>query len=78
MNILITGGTGFIGQALAKNLIEQGHAVTVLSRSPDKVFKICGSGVNALGSLEQLKAEDRYQVIIKFTASWWIYPTGRL
>ncbi|MFA6163059.1 MAG: TIGR01777 family oxidoreductase [Methylobacter sp.] len=64
MNILITGGTGFIGSALVKSLIDQGHAVTVLSRNPDKVAKICGSGVNALGSLTQLKAEDSYQVII--------------
>lgn len=64
MNILITGGTGFIGSALTKSLIEQGHAVTVLSRSPDKVAKLCGSGVNALGSLAQLKAKDSFQVII--------------
>lgn len=69
MNILITGGTGFIGSALAKSLIEQGHAVTVLSRSPDKAAQICGSGVNALGSLTQLKAEDRYQVIINLAGA---------
>ena len=69
MNILITGGTGFIGSALAKNLIEQGYAVTVLSRSPDKVAKTCGSGVKALGSLSQLKAEDRYQVIINLAGA---------
>ena len=59
MHILITGGTGFIGSALTKRLIEQGHAVTVLSRNPDKVAKTCGSDVKALGSLTQLKAEDR-------------------
>ncbi len=64
MDILITGGTGFIGAALTKSLIEQGHAVTVLSRSPAKVAKICGSGVEALESLGQLHAESRYQVII--------------
>jgi uncharacterized protein (TIGR01777 family) len=69
MNILITGGTGFIGSALTKSLIEQGHTVTVLSRSLDKVAKICGSGVNALGSLEQLKAEDGYQVIINLAGA---------
>jgi uncharacterized protein (TIGR01777 family) len=69
MNILITGGTGFIGSALTKSLVEQGHAVTVLSRSPDKVAKICGAGVNALGSLSQLKAEDSFQVIINLAGA---------
>jgi len=69
MNILITGGTGFIGSALTKSLIEQGHAVTVLSRSPDKVAEICGSGVNALGSLAQCQAEDSYQVIINLAGA---------
>lgn len=69
MNILITGGTGFIGHALAKTLIEQSHAVTVLSRSPDKVANICGAGVHALGSLSQLKAEDSFQVIINLAGA---------
>lgn len=69
MNILITGGTGFIGSALAKSLIDQGHAVTALSRNPDKVAQICGSGVKALGSLAQLNAEDSYQVIINLAGA---------
>jgi uncharacterized protein len=33
MNITLTGGTGFIGSALVSHLLEQGHSVTVLSRS---------------------------------------------
>jgi hypothetical protein len=35
MNILIAGGSGFIGRALCKALIQTGHGVTVLSRSPE-------------------------------------------
>ena len=69
MNILITGGTGFIGSALAKSLIEQSHVVTVLSRSPDKVDKICGLSVKSLGSLAQCQAEDSYQVIINLAGA---------
>ncbi|MES2885263.1 MAG: TIGR01777 family oxidoreductase [Pseudomonadota bacterium] len=33
MHVLITGGTGFIGRALCKQLFQAGHASTVLTRS---------------------------------------------
>lgn len=36
MNILITGGTGFVGEQLRLNLIRQGHSLTFLTRSPEK------------------------------------------
>ncbi|PSQ60629.1 MAG: complex I NDUFA9 subunit family protein [Halobacteriales archaeon SW_9_67_25] len=35
MNVLVVGGTGFIGQHLCGELDEQGHDVTALSRDPD-------------------------------------------
>ncbi|MGZ5006533.1 MAG: TIGR01777 family oxidoreductase [Methylobacter sp.] len=69
MNILITGGTGFIGSTLTKKLAEQGHAVTVLSRSPDKVARLCGPGVHALSSLGLLSAENYYQIIINLAGA---------
>ncbi len=37
MNVFIAGGTGFIGQALIRKLLQQGHAVTALARNPDKL-----------------------------------------
>ena len=37
MNIVITGGTGFIGRALSAALIQGGHKVTVLSRHADQI-----------------------------------------
>lgn len=36
MNILITGGTGFVGTALTNKLIEQDNHVFIMTRSPDK------------------------------------------
>ena len=36
MHVLMTGGTGMIGRALGRSLIEDGHELTVLTRNPDK------------------------------------------
>jgi len=36
MKVIITGGTGLIGSALAKSLTQENHEVIVLSRSPKK------------------------------------------
>jgi len=34
MNVLIVGGTGFLGSALARRLLQRGHKVSLLSRRP--------------------------------------------
>jgi len=57
MHVLITGGTGLIGSALSKQLTSEGHQVTVLSRSPEKVSQICGTGVRGVGELSALESE---------------------
>lgn len=36
MRVLITGGTGFIGQALARSLLADGYEVIALSRRPER------------------------------------------
>lgn len=36
MNILITGGTGFIAEELRDLLLKQGHFLTIITRSPEK------------------------------------------
>ena len=33
MKVVITGGTGFIGNCLARNLLGQGHDIRVIARS---------------------------------------------
>lgn len=35
MDILVNGGDGFVGQYLCAELVDRGHTVTALSRSPD-------------------------------------------
>ena len=36
MNVLVVGGTGFVGAHLCRELSERGHHVTALSRDPDE------------------------------------------
>lgn len=36
MNIMVTGGTGFIGGALCRLLVDEGHRVSILSRRPEQ------------------------------------------
>lgn len=65
MDILITGGTGFIGRELCRHLLEEAHSLTVLSRQPEQdVKKICGEPVTAIHDLTKLTPEDRFDGII--------------
>ena len=41
MDILITGGTGFIGSALKDSLLEQGHSLVILSRQAKPGIRNC-------------------------------------
>ncbi|WP_026611052.1 TIGR01777 family oxidoreductase [Methylocaldum szegediense] len=64
MRILITGGTGFIGRNLCKELLRVGHQLTVLSRKPETVPEKCGVEVSALGSLEEWTPELHFDAVI--------------
>ncbi len=46
MRILITGGSGFVGQALCRRLIAEGHRVQVVSRDPDRARGRLPEGVD--------------------------------
>ena len=65
MNILITGGAGFIGKHLSRRLINDGYNVTVLdnletsSGLPQDVRFINGSILNESLVAEQVKLSDQ-------------------
>lgn len=48
MNILITGGTGLIGQALITEFIKDGHQISILTRNTEKALDLLPSEVISL------------------------------
>lgn len=65
MQVLITGGTGFIGQALCRHFLAAGHHLTVLSRQPpERVRRLCGDGVTRLSSLDELTPQTQFDAVV--------------
>ena len=48
MNILVTGGTGFLGQHLAQALKTQGHDVSILGRDFTRVKDLLAAGIRPI------------------------------
>lgn len=69
MHILLTGGTGLIGQHLCRFWRGQGHRLTVWSRSPDDVPKRCGPGVRGIARLEELAADDPVDAVVNLAGA---------
>ncbi|TDI98213.1 MAG: NAD(P)-dependent oxidoreductase [Deltaproteobacteria bacterium] len=64
MRIAITGGTGFIGGHLARNLIQKGHKVNIISRGADKrdtsIRKLAGATFFSIGINDVDKLADAF------------------
>jgi len=55
MKIIITGSLGHISKPLAQELVQKGHAITVISSNPDKQKDIEAIGATAaIGSVEDV------------------------
>lgn len=63
MRILLTGGTGYIGQALCPSLLDAGHDLYVYSRHPARVKSLCGEEVTGFSDLT-LASEGRFDAVI--------------
>jgi uncharacterized protein (TIGR01777 family) len=48
MQIVMTGGTGFIGRPLCASLCQEGHQLTLLTRRREDAQRLCGSTVTAV------------------------------
>ena len=64
MNILITGGTGFIGSALTKFFIQKGYLTTILSRHCPAL-----SSVRIIKSIEQINVDEKIDIIINLAGA---------
>ncbi len=81
MNVLVAGGTGFIGTALCTELHERGHEVTALSRSPRSsdlpaAVEVAGGDVSAYDSIAETVAE--HDAVVNLVALSPLYkpPSG--
>lgn len=63
MHILLTGGTGLIGRGLCHLWAGQGHQLTVLSRTPERVAELCGTKVRGIAALAEVTDEPLDAVI---------------
>lgn len=76
MKVLLTGGTGLIGRALCHRLANAGHELTVFSRRPESVARLCGVGVACMGSLDEYSPDRTFDAVINlagepiFDARW--------
>ena len=60
MNILITGGTGFIGSVLCDRLLEENNKIVLLSRNPEKTAR----PIKMVVDLNDLKNSDTFDVVV--------------
>lgn len=67
--LLITGGTGFIGQALVTQLLAGGHSVTLWVRDPLKAATQFQGRVRCVTALEQLHADDHFDAVINLAGT---------
>ncbi|MYN12790.1 TIGR01777 family protein [Pusillimonas sp. TS35] len=68
MRILLTGGTGLIGQALCKHWQPQGHELWVWSRNPQQVPLLC-AGAKGIGQLEALEGIGPFDAVINLAGA---------
>ena len=62
--LLITGGTGFIGQALCQELLRAGYRIDVLSRQdPETVRALCGR-VSPIRGLSSIRGGAGYHGVV--------------
>lgn len=68
-NVLVTGATGFIGRALCRRLIEQGHRVIVLARDRSRALDLFGPYCDIVESLDEIRSSRRIEAVINLAGA---------
>jgi uncharacterized protein (TIGR01777 family) len=76
MHVLLTGGTGFVGQALCPALLARGWRVSVLSRDRARVAQRLPAGVQGVERLDELAAGPALDGVVSASAIGWYGPRG--
>jgi len=67
--VLVTGGTGFIGETLVNQLLDAGHTVSVLARDPLRAAYLFDGRARCLRSLDKLGHDERFDVVINLAGA---------
>jgi uncharacterized protein len=67
MKVLVSGGSGFIGTALVRDLVATGHEVLVLSRSVQRTSRRLG--VRVLNGLDQIDSSEAIDAIVNLAGA---------
>jgi uncharacterized protein (TIGR01777 family) len=69
MQVLVTGGTGFIGQLLVRALLADGHQVLILSRNCKACAWLFDGQVTCISSMAELPASRKIDVVINLAGA---------
>ncbi|NVK41980.1 MAG: TIGR01777 family protein [Oceanospirillaceae bacterium] len=69
MKVLITGGSGFIGSALCRSLLADGHEVVVLTRSSSRAASRLGGSVRLIEGLGAISREEVIDAIVNLAGA---------
>ncbi|WP_410498356.1 TIGR01777 family oxidoreductase [Chitinibacter sp. S2-10] len=68
-HFLVTGGSGFIGSELVKQLIAAGHRVSLFSRQPAAITAKFGGKVTAFSNWDELGSDQVFDAVINLAGS---------
>lgn len=67
--VLVTGGTGFIGRHLVQALLADGHHLMVLSRDPAAASRLLGPKVRVIRDMQALAPTQQLDVIVNLAGA---------